>query len=238
MCVFVYVFVCVCLCVCACVCACVCVRAHARVCVGVFNLIFKSQRNSRRSSASFVRSATRRARRKAIHTSTSCHRQILSMSAVLVLWSTHWKKSESIRRFRIQANPIISQRSRMETLPRWLDLEQMYRQRRRRRRRRLRASAIKTNHSLTSGTLQLWLLGRCTHACVYILPWPKESLQLRYSWDWSAVRSCDIMQHRLRSATRNHDAQRPRIASMLNQSSILHDITWSNCRSASWISRL
>ena len=25
-----------------------------------------------------------------------------------------------------------------------------------------------------------------------LLPWPKKSLQPRYSWDWSAVRSCDI----------------------------------------------
>ena len=27
---------------------------------------------------------------------------------------------------------------------------------------------------------------------VVILPWPKKSLQPRYSWGWSAVRSCDI----------------------------------------------
>ena len=30
-----------------------------------------------------------------------------------------------------------------------------------------------------------------------LLPWPKKSLQPEYSWDWSAVRSCDIMRHRL-----------------------------------------
>ena len=41
----------------------------------------------------------------------------------------------------------------------------------------------------------------------HILPWPKKSLQPRYSWDWSAVRSCDVMRHRLRSATRARDAQ-------------------------------
>ena len=40
-----------------------------------------------------------------------------------------------------------------------------------------------------------------------ILPWPTKSLQPRYSWDWSAVRSCDIMQHRLQSATRACDTQ-------------------------------
>ena len=48
-------------------------------------------------------------------------------------------------------------------------------------------------------TIPFW--SRC------VLPWPKKSLQPRYSWDWSAVRSCDIMQHRLRSATRARDAQ-------------------------------
>ena len=34
------------------------------------------------------------------------------------------------------------------------------------------------------------------------------------------------------------DAQLPRVASMSKRSSISHDITWSNCRSTSWISRL
>ena len=70
----------------------------------------------------------------------------------------------------------------------------------------------------------------------------KKSLQPRYLWDWSAVRSCDIMRHRLQSATRARDcdAQRPKplVASMLNPSLISLDITWSNCRSSSWISRL
>ena len=72
----------------------------------------------------------------------------------------------------------------------------------------------------------------------FILPWPKKSLQPRYSWDWSAVRSCDISRHRLRSATRARDAQLPRVASLSNRSSISHDITWSDRRSTSWISRL
>ena len=27
---------------------------------------------------------------------------------------------------------------------------------------------------------------------LHVLPWPKKSLQPRYSWGWSAVRSCDI----------------------------------------------
>ena len=74
--------------------------------------------------------------------------------------------------------------------------------------------------------------------CIEVLPWPKKSLQPRYSWDWSAVRSWDIMRHRLQSATWARDAQIPRVASMSNRSSISHDITWSNCRSTSWISRL
>ena len=69
-------------------------------------------------------------------------------------------------------------------------------------------------------------------------PGQKKSLQPRYSWDWSAVKSCDIMRHRLRSATRVRDAQTPRVASMSNRSLISHDITWPNCRSTSWISRL
>ena len=71
-----------------------------------------------------------------------------------------------------------------------------------------------------------------------LLPWPKKSLQPRYSWDWSAVRSCDISRHRLRSATRARDAQLPRVASLSKRSSISHDITWSDRRSTSWISRL
>ena len=66
-----------------------------------------------------------------------------------------------------------------------------------------------------------------------ILPWPKKSLQPRYSWDWSAVRSCDISRHRLRSAMRARDAQLPRVASLSNRSSISHDITWSDRRSTS-----
>ena len=40
----------------------------------------------------------------------------------------------------------------------------------------------------------------------------KKTLQLRYSWDWSAVRSCDIMRHRLQSATWARHAQIPRVA--------------------------
>ena len=71
-----------------------------------------------------------------------------------------------------------------------------------------------------------------------LLPWPKKSLQPRYSWDWSAVRSSDIMQHRLQSATWTRGAQGPRVALMSSRSLISHDITWSNCRSDSWISRL
>ena len=47
-----------------------------------------------------------------------------------------------------------------------------------------------------------------THYCfIDILPWPKKSLQPRYSWDWSALQSCDIMRERLQSATRARDAQ-------------------------------
>ena len=43
----------------------------------------------------------------------------------------------------------------------------------------------------------------CHTSNVALLPWPKKkSLQPRYSWDWSAVQSCDISWHRLRFATR------------------------------------
>ena len=31
-----------------------------------------------------------------------------------------------------------------------------------------------------------------SHNFALLLPWPKKSLQPRYSWGWSAVRSCDI----------------------------------------------
>ena len=65
---------------------------------------------------------------------------------------------------------------------------------------------------------------------VLVLPWPKKSLQPRYSWDWFAVRSCDIRRHRLRSATRLTMRRYRRIATMSNRSSISHDITWSDCR--------
>ena len=43
---------------------------------------------------------------------------------------------------------------------------------------------------------------------LFVLPWPKRSLQPRYSWDWSAVRSCDIVRHRLRSSTSECKLQR------------------------------
>ena len=43
-------------------------------------------------------------------------------------------------------------------------------------------------------------------SCYY--PGQKKLLQPRYSWDWSAVRSSDIMRHRLRSAMQRELATR------------------------------
>ena len=35
----------------------------------------------------------------------------------------------------------------------------------------------------------------CLHADHKLLPWPKKSLQLRNSWAWSTVQSCDIVRY-------------------------------------------
>ena len=68
--------------------------------------------------------------------------------------------------------------------------------------------------------------------------WPKKSFQPRYSWDWSTVRSCDIMRDRLQSATRARDAQSRgsrRCWTEARYRTISHDQTVG---STSWISRL
>ena len=52
------------------------------------------------------------------------------------------------------------------------------------------------------------------HCTLKLLPWPERPLQPSYSWDWSAVRSSDIMRHRLQSAMRARDVQSPRVVSM------------------------
>ena len=74
---------------------------------------------------------------------------------------------------------------------------------------------------------------------MHVLPWPKKSLQPRYSWDWSAVRSCD---NELRFDNDNwhrHDQRCLRVESSRCRSKLMsHDITWSHCGSISWISRL
>ena len=82
---------------------------------------------------------------------------------------------------------------------------------------------------------QSWQWGLCPFI---ILPWPKKSLQPRNSWGWSAVWSCDIVRYRA-SVWHRRGSRYLRVASSRCRSkSMLHDITWSHCRSISWISRL
>ena len=57
--------------------------------------------------------------------------------------------------------------------------------------------------ALVMGSQRTWT--RQSMVCLHIYYSGKKSLQPSYSWDWSAVRSCDIMRHRLPSATRVRD---------------------------------
>ena len=71
-----------------------------------------------------------------------------------------------------------------------------------------------------------------------LLPRPKISLQPRNSWGWSTVLSCDIVRYRA-SVRHRCDPRQLRVArSRCRSKSMSHDITWSHCRSISWISRL
>ena len=87
-------------------------------------------------------------------------------------------------------------------------------------------------------SLQVLLVSSVVQACqssstIFLLPWPKKSLQPRNSWGWSTVRSCDIVRYRASVSART--ASRARVA---DQSRCRCDITWSHWGSISWISRL
>ena len=55
---------------------------------------------------------------------------------------------------------------------------------------------------IATGNFTCFFLNRKPSVCKKLLPWPKTLLRPRYSWGWSAVRSCDIIRHRLWFATR------------------------------------